>query len=238
MIARDAPGFPEQPRITHIPDQVDDRLAEVELPPLAILSQVMDVAQAAAWDWDPHHPSVYFGQRIWGDATHALRFLTSKVAWTQAEPRHQPLALAPSGLVAVTVANANEATGTIGPPYPRTRAKKGRRTYEAAQQNQARLFDIWPKLRLPAINTWYLLIWADRSDRQFRAEISLPLGIHPDGHVSWWAERILLPQLDPLTVAPKYPNLIAPGTADSLPVDVSVERSAAWRTRGSSTRNV
>ena len=227
----------KQPRTAHRAPDVDERLVQVGLPSRALWDMVLQSAEDAAWSWTPHYPRVYFGEKIWGEVTGALRFLTVPFGWTIAEPKNQPLAVSPSGKLAITVANADAATGLVGPPYPRTRAQKGKQTREATAQNQASFFDVGPDLAPAARQTWYLLIFADRATRTLRAEISLPLGMHFNGHVSWWAERILLPP-----VAPTDPSQMAVSTPSpryDYPhiAEVSVERSPAWQRKGPSTRS-
>lgn len=161
---------------------------------------------------------------MWGEAIGEMRFLLKPLGWSKDEPRNQPLAVAPSGLVAVTVANADEATGTLGPPYPKTNAAKGKQTRDAVHQNQASFFDVRPELMPQTIRTWFLLVHVDRITGEVRGEISLPLGLDLDGHPTWWQERIILPPIDGAS-APRSTQ-IGPKAGGDVPsqIDVPVER--------------
>ncbi len=218
------PILPEQPRTTQGMAEASARLIELGLPPLRILAQVMEVVQAAEADWTPNHPRVYRGSKVWGEAIGEMRLLLKPLGWSNDEPRNQPLAVAPSGLVAVTVANADEATGALGPPYPKTNAAKGKRTRDAVHQNQASFFDVRPEFAPQAIRTWFLLVHVDRITGEVRGEISLPLGLDLDGHPTWWQERIILPTING-TSAPGSTR-VGPKADDEEPsqINVPVER--------------
>lgn len=220
MPSENTPILPQQPRTVQGMADASARLLELDLPPLRNLTQVMEVAQAAEADWTPNHPRVYRGSKVWGEAIGEMRLLLKPLGWSNDEPHNQPLAVAPSGLVAVTVANADEVTGIVGPPYPKTNAAKGKRTRDAVHQNQASFFDVRPELTPQAIRTWFLLIHVDRSTGEVRGEISLPLGLDLDGHPTWWQERIILPPIDG-TFAPE-PTQIGPKAGNEAPTQIDV----------------
>ena len=96
MVAQDYLAFPDQPRTTHRPSLVESRLAEAGLPPLAILSQVMETAESDRLGLDTPSPDGVLRGRAadLGDSVEARYLCAADLGWTNAEPKNQPLAVA------------------------------------------------------------------------------------------------------------------------------------------------
>ena len=175
------------------------RLHDLDLSP-APLIEVMEYAYAHYAECTRHDPKVAAGYILWAKGVRGLRDRLVPQGWSAASADNYETVLHKSGLWQIAVAGGDARTGQNG-PSPSTRTDKGSATGRAISLNrysqEQAPFDngAFPALAMPIRQTWILLLHVDHMNEQVRAELSLPLGLDQDGHVSWWFERILLPPL-------------------------------------------
>jgi hypothetical protein len=177
-----------------------------------------------AWDsFTANHPSFAIGIAAWMEAVAALRDGLLPIGWVRSDERNYALVIHPDKSMAINVATADAGTGRASANVS-NKALKGVSTADAISLNQVQL-----ELALPvpeiahssgddAPLTWFLLLY--RNENEVRCELSLPSEISPDGRITRWQERILLPtialdgtEID--VVSPDVPNL-----------DINVQRKA------------
>ncbi|HYZ12254.1 MAG TPA: hypothetical protein VFA08_01430 [Actinomycetota bacterium] len=169
-------------------------------------------------------PRIARGWIRWAKTIRALREALTSKGWTRQESRNYPVAVDSRGVIAITASSADGSTGTEADPH--TTSAKGPATKHAISKNQLTFFDLDPifppdpEAEREPDQTWLLLYHEDDEAGETRLELSLPVRMEIDGHVSGWRERIILEpigsQSGPLTAADE----------EGEPIDVKVERRA------------
>jgi hypothetical protein len=143
-------------------------------------------------------PPCYPGIAAWAHTVAALRDLLIPAGWEKSDAGNYPLVVAQDAAFAIGVATGNEDTGNRYAPA-KTKFPKGPATIEKVEVNGQTLFGEPVLVRriepTPDQFTWLLLI--ARFADGVRSELSLPNNIGEDGRVDGWAERIILPTVDP-----------------------------------------
>jgi len=144
----------------------------------------------------------------WNDTLRSLRENMARETWRRSDTGNWPTTVHPENLLAIAVSSGNQHTGKET-ETPSTKAAKGPRTAKAVSINAHQSWlpgleplqeDLAPDANLP---TWFLLFYAD--EKELRSELSLPVNMDSEGHVSTWRERIILPALpiDPVLTLPE-----------------------------------
>lgn len=204
------------------PQDVIHRLVELGLEPEHLLHAVR--RWHFTWTtFTPNHPPVGVGIACWTEAVAALRDQLLPLAWSRSDERNYALVLNPDQSMAINVAAGDAGTGRPE-ATPSNKAPKGQTTADAISINQQQLEFDFPVPDVPHIRgedgplTWFLLLY--RSEREIRAELSLPSAMSPDGRITKWRERIILPSV-PLDESSL--DLNPPEGAD---IDIDVKRKA------------
>jgi hypothetical protein len=206
--------------VVRVQQDATDRLAELGLDP-TILRRAVEAGEMAGDACTDLDPPGFRGYTQWGVCTRELRLGLAPLGWTRVNRQNLPLAVSPDGLMCITVATGDPATG-IENATPQTKNPRGRVTQAAIMENagQLSLFDGLERLHAvadsePSTLTWILLFHRDGD--VIRCELSLPRAWDQEGRPSAWAERIVL---DPVGVVDR-PTI----AADQGPeIDVEVER--------------
>lgn len=182
-----------------IPERiVRDRWAVVER--LAALGlkeeELLEAVQRGFSAWassSPNYPKTHGGFNGWAETIAGLADALVPSGWRREDKRGWPLVVNASKSIAITVATANEYTGTNRDPL--IRASKGPVTVNAVEQN---LF-LFPEMEEAAraefvenCNTWFLLVHRDQINFEVRCELSLPKSVDKEGRLADWYERIIL----------------------------------------------
>jgi hypothetical protein len=196
------------------PEDVQARLKQMGLNEEALL----DAARRWYLSWasfTPNHPPVGIGISAWTEAVAALREQVLALGWTRSDDRNYALVIDPTGTIAINVATGDAGTGRAG-ANPSNKAPKGVSTADAISINQQQLELDLPVPVVPHVRgeegplTWFLLL--HRADNEIHSELSLPSAMSPDGRITRWEERILLPAIpidgDAIDIdAPEVPNV-------------------------------
>lgn len=190
---------------SHSSESVPDRLTSRNLLPIEVLRGAMTAGQQALAACTLDRPPMARGVHVWGTIIEALRQQGRRHGWERSEGK-LATAIGPDGLVQITVATGDEATGVEG-GVPRTKYPRGAASIEAIEDNQLTLFPgLVPIKRRstakPGILTWLLL--HRRLKDTVRWEISLPKTVDADGMILSWEDRIIFEplQFDAIDEAP------------------------------------
>jgi hypothetical protein len=187
---------------------------------------VLRGADAEARMWSPLAPPIMAGMARWGKTNELMRVRLLPRSWSHDNPKNLPRTISPQGDFAIVGTTGDGATGwAIG--NPTTRYAKGVETAKAIERNGQLAFD-YVDLEVgdalsavagseDALATWLLLYSV--TDRQIRAELSLPESISARGYVDAWTERITLPAIDL-----SDPEVTGRGIKGGHEVTVAVER--------------
>lgn len=175
---------------------VANRLTSRNLLPFEILTGAMTAGQHALAACTLDRPPMARGVHVWGTIIESLRQLGRPLGWQRSEGKLATV-LSGDGLVQITVATGDEATG-IEAATPRTKYPRGAASIEAIEDNQLTLFPgLLPikkrPIAKPGVLTWLLL--HRRLKDSVRWEISLPKTVDSDGMILSWEDRIIF---DPL----------------------------------------
>ena len=162
-----------------------------------------------------NHPSFGIGIAAWMEAVAALREGLLPIGWMRSDEKNYALVVDPGGSMAINVATGDAGTG-LPTANVSNKAPKGVSTADAISVNQVQLELELPVPDMPHIRgdegplTWFLLL--HRAGNEVRCELSLPSQISPDGRITRWQERIMLPfiPLDESEIEiamPEGPNL-------------------------------
>ena len=205
--------------VVRVEQDAVDRLTELGVDS-AILRRAVEAGEMAGDACTDLDPPGFRGYTQWGVCTRELRMGLSSLRWTWKNRQNLPLVVRPDGLMCITVATGDTATG-IESATPQTKNPRGKVTRAAIMENagQLSLFDGMERLHAvdtePSTLTWILLFHRDGD--VVRCELSLPRAWDADGRPSAWAERLIL---DPVGVVDRLNN-----PADQEPeIDVEVER--------------
>lgn len=180
----------------HPSQPLPDRLASKNLLPFEVLTGAMTAGQQALAACTLDRPPMARGVHVWGTIIEALRQLGRHHGWERSDGKLATV-ISPDGLVQITVATGDEATG-VDSATPRTKYPRGAASIEAIEDNQFTLFpELVPiKRRVtakPGVLTWLLL--HRRMKDTVRWEISLPKTVDAEGMILSWQDRIIF---DPL----------------------------------------
>jgi len=185
-----------------------DVVAELESMSLSvnILHDVLRHVRAIKNDQTEDHPSWGRGITPASEGVFKLRQLTRANGWRRDSESKFELTVHDGLGIALNIAKGNSATGEKD-QNPETAYPKGVCTISAVSNNQLLLDLPPPPLRVVSetndkFSTWYLL---HSNDGEFiRSEVSLPVGMSSEKHVSLWTKRLILPaiKLDSLDLMP------------------------------------
>lgn len=194
---------------------VRNKLAELDL----TLEQLRDVLRHISLTINSQtedHPSWGPGITTASEAVFALRGRLRENGWFREEERGFALTVHPEQKLALNIAKGDEGTGDPESDVA-TVSDKGICTVQAISENQLSL-----KLSLPPVDeaprrpTWYLLYC--RKSNGIHAELSLPIGMSSEKHISLWRVRIVLP------IVPEDSELGLTAGFDDRGFDISIKR--------------
>jgi hypothetical protein len=170
-----------------------------------------------------NHPAFGIGIAAWMEAVAALREGLVPIGWARSDEKNYALVIRPDGAIAINVATGDGGTG-VPTANVSNKAPKGVSTADAISVNQVQLELDLPVPDTPHVRgdegplTWFLLL--HRAGAEVRCELSLPSQISPDGRITRWQERIMLPSI-PLD-DPEV-GIVVPEGSD---LDIDVKRKA------------
>lgn len=212
-----------EPVIIHRPIDVINALHELS-PELdvEVLREAALVGESFRDSCTENDPLSAPGFLAWARTVRALRELLIPRGFKRAftDP-YFPLVLSPDGRTAITVSSGDEGTGAHYRNV-KTRYPKGAATSRAIDRNQLQLLDLERDdpgffLRRDWM-TWFFLRRRCRASHKLYLELSLPLSMDADPHVSHWARRIILPAID------FDPQIDSGADTEDEPIEVRVER--------------
>ena len=187
-----------QAKIVSEPADVDARLSS-----LGLSQDVLRGALLQAWrfasECTKHDPPNLGGILVWGKAIRYLRDDLVARGWKAENRRNYATVMSLERRIALAVSAGDAFTGLDGPP-PCTRCAKGRATREALNVNQLTFADFAGYMPVPRREatdhshrqTWVLLHYVDEQQDEMRFELSLPMDMDDQHHVTQGDERILL----------------------------------------------
>ncbi|MBV8362011.1 MAG: hypothetical protein JO189_29375 [Deltaproteobacteria bacterium] len=185
---------------------VEETLGKMGVP-LKVLEEAVQAGYLAGISRTANDAPNAAGFYQWNDTLRSLRENMASQNWERNDAGNWPTTVHPDKLLAIAVSSGNADTGKET-ANPSTKALKGPKTARAVtiNANQPWLPDfeleeeVAPEANLP---TWLLLFYA--AEKELRAELSLPVNIDSEGHVSAWRERVILPALpvDPVLTVPE-----------------------------------
>ncbi|MDE2792104.1 MAG: hypothetical protein OXI81_17005 [Paracoccaceae bacterium] len=170
-----------------------------------------------------NHPPFGIGIAAWMESVAALREGLLPIGWTRSDEKNYALVMHPDRSMAIYVVTGDAGTGRPSANVS-NKVPKGNSTAYAISVNQAQLELELPVPDMPHLRgddgplTWFLLL--HRTAKEVRCELSLPSQISPDGRITNWQERIMLPPI-PLDVAEI--KIVAPVGPD---FEIDVKRKA------------
>jgi hypothetical protein len=177
------------------PADIRSRLAALGLEQEALVEAVRR-GQLAFLNCTSNHPPNFPGLAAWAETVAALREVLTPPGWRGSNDNNYALCVDPDGRIAIAVSTADDGTGQAE-ATPSTNARKGPRTLDAVAANQLRFsFMEEPSSERRSAagdgrrETWYLLI--HHVATEVRCELSLPISMDEEGHITAWRERILL----------------------------------------------
>ena len=148
-----------------------------------------------------HDVASAIGLLMWMKGMRHLRDGLVPLGWTVARSHNFERVVHPARPGAIAVAVGTSGVGTAEPM--RTRYPRGRALREEVAARQLQFWQTDPEAFPPSVpSTWLLVYHIDRTAEEIRVELSLPLNIDREGHVTSWRERILLDAL-PITTEPE-----------------------------------
>lgn len=169
-----------------------------------VLQEAIQSGLQHAFACTRHDPPILPGILAWGKIMRHLRDRLVPGGWEMSNARNYATVIHPQGGFAVAVAAGDANTGRPD-LTPSTRTEKGPATRDAVHQNQLTFADVsesFPRPKKePGKQTWLLLHYADEEAEEIRAELSLPVHMGAQGHVTAWRERIILRPI-PFTTNP------------------------------------
>ena len=178
-------------------DDVEAALARLEVP-LELLQEAVQAGYLGRISRTANDAPNAAGFYQWNDTLRSLRENMARRNWQRNDNGNWPTTVHSEKLRAIAVSSGNQDTGNAK-ATPSTKTAKGPRTAKAVSvnANQPWLPGFEPvqydEAQEPNHPTWLLLFFAD--EKELRAELSLPVTMDCDGHVSAWRERIILPAL-------------------------------------------
>lgn len=188
--------------IVNEPKEVEARLLELNLtvaPLLDVLAHMISHKRGLTLD----HPTWMTGISSAGEGVYMLRTLLRPKGWVREEESSFELTVFSDENrdLALNIAKGTEATGN---PLlnVETAYSRGPQTVSAVECNNQLVFDLPP----PSIvevekavdssgrHTWYLMYFVDGN--KIKGELSLPLALSEERHISQWHERIMLPEIN------------------------------------------
>ncbi len=185
-------------RIIDEPADIDRRLIELGLVRSWLVAAVLS-GDAGASTSTALHPPSDAGFRRWSDSVAELRMQSLPYGWRHSNDLNYCTVFNLETRTAVAIMAGDELTGSrLGAPrsrYPKGVSTRMRITINNGQDS------LFPNLKAPHeivehdCTTWTLIQWA--AEDGIHAELSCPRGQNDRGHVVDYAERILLPTINP-----------------------------------------
>jgi hypothetical protein len=206
------------------PHDAKRRLAELGISLEALINAIF-AGRTARLNCTDNDPPFIPGTEAWRFVVRTLREELLPLGWRKDDPSNYSLIISDSRSLNIVVASADAFT-CIPHVSPRTKSLKGMFTEAAVLKNTLET-DLFPETVVAELRraatilsypTWMLLILID--DEHCRAELSLPSAFD-DHHVTAWAERIFIPDIDIDGGVPVKPPV------DNTDIDVPVKRKAA-----------
>jgi hypothetical protein len=179
------------------PDDVKARLASMGLTEEPLLHAAR--RWYLSWiSFTANHPAFGIGIAAWMEAVAALREGLLPIGWARSDEKNYALVVHPDGAMAINIATGDAGTG-IPTANVSNKAAKGVSTADAISVNQVQLELELPVPDMPHVRgdrgplTWFLLL--HRAGTEVRCELSLPSQMSPDGRITRWQERIMLPSI-------------------------------------------
>jgi hypothetical protein len=184
------------------PTEVEARLSKLNLavaPLLDVLAHMVSHKRGFTLD----HPSWMTGIASAGEGVYMLRTVLRQRGWFREEESSFELTVYSDGQLdlALNIAKGSSATGNpelnVETMWPR-----GPQTVNAIECNNQLVFDLPPPpiaeledaIEASSRHTWYLLYHVDGN--KIKGELSLPLALSAEKHISEWHERIILPDVN------------------------------------------
>ena len=162
-----------------------------------LLLEAIRAGYEHAGEFTSHDPPSARGISVWRVVVRTLRDRLVPDGWLVENPHNYALTVHPSREWAIAVARGDYATAQTGDRLT-TQSPKGPMTRRVVEQNRQLSFsdsapDVWSVYSPTGVRTWILLYyWDERAgeDAELNCELSLPLRMDDQGHVSEWEERI------------------------------------------------
>jgi hypothetical protein len=147
-----------------------------------------------------HDPNGAEGSMMYHKINRGLRDVLVPQGWKVDRTKNYETTVHESENHAIAVAAGNANTG-IKDKRVSTKRERGPATRDAVETNYTLdMFEAdpgaFPSLLRPLpsarLHTWLLLHYIDHKEQEIRSELSLPLEMNSEGHVSEWQERIIL----------------------------------------------
>lgn len=148
----------------------------------------------------PLLPTTFPGLSGWAHTIERLRLEAGPHGWRPITVRNMPMIESPNGQVAIVSIRGDEAVGDEL-RSPRTRRDRGPVTARALRSNAEQLSFLGslPGLiekRVTISHPFTFVLLSNRIGSKIHCELSLPLSMDEDNHVSQWVERIILPPIE------------------------------------------
>jgi hypothetical protein len=181
--------------ITDVID-VHRRLNDLRLHYVGIRRAVI-AGDLAAMSCTPFDAPSAPGYMRWDRTLRGLGEEFSLDGWTREDPYNFSILVSPDRTIAVAVSTGDINTGNPSLPS-NTKYPRGPRGQKAIHRNQQ--FSLFPGVQEEESEddwlTWFLLV-SKQSDDAIQCELKLPWSVGDDGRVQVWAERIVLPAINP-----------------------------------------
>jgi hypothetical protein len=166
------------------------RLEQLGFTPPSIVRDALQHGAGTAKSVTPWHPAAYGGYRMWAETIFALSWLGNDAGWEKEPVNGVELVTNHLTSVAVIVTAGNAATGFEN-YRPECRYDRPEMVQAIVNGTLDRLWD--PERRRSDWQVWFLLHKLAAPSDVVRAELSLPASIGPDGQVTRWVERLIIP---------------------------------------------
>ena len=157
------------------------------------------------------HPPGFPGIAMWAETIASLGEQLIPEGWRRDDRENYSTVVHNDGTLGIAVASGTSDTGRVN-RHPTTRHAKGPVTQLAVERNAYLPFEHLPENPDAPTPIWLLLHY--QADEQLRSELSFPVEIDKQGHVTAWGTRLILTPiaLEPAVVRlddePVMPNIV------------------------------
>lgn len=192
-----------QPKIITVPQDVKNELSLYGIREEHLM-QVGWRGYAARNNATKNDPPSAAGNYAYFATVRAKRELLCPDGWEKLDKHNLCFTINADTKTAIVVSSGSQDVG-IAEGHPRTRNSKGERTKDYISDN-CDIFGFETKVQkiiFPEFQTLVFLYFYDFKKGEIRLELSLPIDMDDDGHVSKWHKRIIL---NPIPFEAQPPN--------------------------------